>query len=81
MLATIIFICQWAGAATGLLGAYALQRIEPYMLFYAFLSFTVSNVFLIVLFILTAQWPLLVMQVVFLFLSVSGLCKLIRRAS
>lgn len=75
MLDIFILTLQCVGAMTGLYGAYAMGCTGKNMLFYSFVGFTISNVFLITLFIMTNQWPLLIMQCVFLFLSVRGLCN------
>jgi len=66
-------VCQWAGALTGILGAYAMGCPDKRLLFWSCLSFTFSNLFLMVLFYLTAQLPLLGMQSVFFWLSLRGL--------
>lgn len=68
-----ITICQWAGALTGIFGAYAMGCPASRMLFWSCFSFTVSNVCLIMFFYGNAQWPLFGMQLVFLWLSLRGL--------
>jgi hypothetical protein len=69
----ILEVSKWGGAISGALGAFGVSCQTKHARWWGFIGFTMSNIFLVILFSFTKAWPLLATQVIYLFFSIRGL--------